>query len=226
MKAFTLHLCFAGAVCIFSCASRAATIQESYGLVGVNFLTGNSVNAPLPGFNSGLGKLTSVAITYDANAVLIEGNALSSRISLFDPAGILLDTISFPTMTGRAQQGEMGSFNVPVADLLDFENPGIVDLELTPFTTCRGSASTPSGCNEFTGAVSGQVTYDFTPAAAPEPVNLALFGVGLTTLGLWRRLNRRHAKLMSTLSSINANRRTSLHHPFPLPHPSRKNLPL
>jgi hypothetical protein len=165
MKAFPLRLGLAGALCMFSSATRAATIQESYGLVAVNFLTGNSVNAPIAGFNSGLGTLTSVAITYEASAVLLEGNALSSRISVFDPAGTLLETISFPTMTGRAQQVEMGSFNVLAEDLLDFESSGTVDLELTPFTACRGSASTPSGCNEFTGAVSGQVTYDFTPTA-------------------------------------------------------------
>jgi len=236
MKAFTLRLYLAAALYTFSSETRAATIQENYGLVAVNFLTGDSVNAPLTGFNSGLGTLTSVAITYDASAVLLQGNALSSRISLFDPAGILLETVSFPIMTGRAQKVEMGSFSVPVADLLDFESPGTVDLELTPFTACRGSASTPSGCNEFTGAVSGQVTYDFTPAAAPEPANLALLGVGLTILCLWRSL-RPHVGRPVTPSpaavmpnycllfpQFNAHRRTSLHHPLPLPHPSRKNL--
>jgi expansin (peptidoglycan-binding protein) len=187
MKTFTLLLSLAGALFTFSSATQAAMMQENYGLVGVNFLTGNPVNAPVTAFHNGLGTLTSIAISYEASAVLLEGNAISSRISIFDPAGALLDSIAFPNMTGRAQQVEMGSFNVPATDLLDFESAGAVDLNLTPFTACHGSASTPTGCNEFTSAVSGQVTYDFTPVAAPEPAAPALVATGLIAFGLWRR---------------------------------------
>ena len=190
MKAFTLRLCLASALCTLSGEARAAMIQESYGPVGVDFLSGNSVNAAVTGFASGLGTLSSVAITFDAGAVLLEGNAISSKIGIYDSSGTLLETILFPSMTGRAQQIEMGNFAVPAADLGDFESVGNVDLKLDPTTACRGSAPTPSGCNAFTGSVSGEVTYDFTPSAAPEPACLGLLAIGLTTLGLWHRVRK------------------------------------
>jgi hypothetical protein len=115
MKALTLHLCLAGALGSFCGAARAAVIQESYGPVGVNFLTGAAESAAFAGFNSELGALSSVVITYSANAVLLEGNAISSRISVDDSSSTLLEEITFPSITGRAQQVETGNFTVPVA---------------------------------------------------------------------------------------------------------------
>ncbi len=179
--------------------AHATTIQDDYGIFAVNFLTGSPVNGALPGFNPALGSLTAVDFKYVASAVLLQGTAQSSQITIDDSTGTLLTDITFPMITGRADQVEMGSFAVPAADLADFESTGNVDLTLDGFTACRGSANTPTGCSEFTGAVSGQVSYIYTPAptpttpmsAAPEPNSLLLFACGLLAAALAiRRLRR------------------------------------
>ena len=190
MKLIMLRLCVAAAVCSLSIPAQAGTITENYGLTAVDFLSGNPVNSAVLGFNSTLGSLSSIVVTYAAGATLVQGNAISSSIKIEDPAGALLRTIQFGNMTGRAQQSASGTFNVPVADFPDFLNAGKIDLTLVPFTACRGSAMTPTGCSAFTGLVGGTVTYDFNPPAGPatpEPPSLAMLSAGLVAFGLWRR---------------------------------------
>jgi hypothetical protein len=175
--------CCLAALCVFSGqasgAAIGATIEDSYGVFSVNFLNNNPVTGALPGFNPALGTLDGAVFTFDSSAVLIQGTALSSEIEIEDSTGTLLTTITFGQMVGRDQQVETGSFTVPTADLGDFQSAGNVDLTIVGHTACRGSASTPSGCNEFSGAVDGQVTYTYTPASVPEPASLPLFASGL-----------------------------------------------
>src|SRR5215469_8462150 len=123
---------------------RAATVQYNYGPVRVNLLGGPSVNTPLQGFNPALGTLDSINLSYSATAILLEGDALSTRIGI-DDGTALLATISFPLLIGRVEQTETGTFTVPISDWTDFETAGTVDLTSTPFTACRGSAPAPSG---------------------------------------------------------------------------------
>ena len=178
--------------------ARAATVQFNYGIVSVNFLTGNNVNATLHGFDPTLGTLDAVDVSFSASAVLLQGNAISSRIRVYDGT-TLLDTITFPNMVGRAQQAESGAFTVPAANLADFETAGTVDLTLTPFTACRGSAPTPSGCNGFNANVGGTVTYTYTPASipssVPEPRTTVLFTVGLICAAFFRCCPREFARI-------------------------------
>ncbi len=192
MRLSVLRVSASAAFFILSICSpvHAGTVQESFGLTGVYFLSGGTVDSALPGFNSSHGTLTSVAVTYSATAVLLEGNAISSTIKIEDPHGVLLSTITFPNMTGRAEQSESGSFTVPASDFADFLSTGNIDLQLIPFTACRGSAMTPTGCNGFSANVGGTMTYGFNPPAGPttpEPATLAMLSAGLVVFGLWRR---------------------------------------
>ena len=143
--------------------------------------------------------MDEVTFTFDAGAVLLQGSAVSSQIRIEDSTGTLLTDITFPQMTGRAQQTETGSFTILLADLADFQSAGNVDLTLVGFTACRGSAPTPTGCNGFTGAVGGQVTYTYTPSntptSVPEPTTLSLVAGGVTAMSLaLRRRKARHLK--------------------------------
>ncbi|HKE28617.1 MAG TPA: PEP-CTERM sorting domain-containing protein [Bryobacteraceae bacterium] len=169
---------------------RAATVQYNYGPVRVNFLGGPSVNTPLQGFNPALGTLDSINLSYSATAILLEGDALSTRIGI-DDGTALLATISFPLLIGRVEQTETGTFTVPISDWTDFETAGTVDLTSTPFTACRGSAPTPSGCEAFEGRESGTVTYTYTPpvetSTVPEPGTIAFFAAGLMGISLAAR---------------------------------------
>lgn len=179
-----------------SSRAQAATIQDNYGPFDVNFLTGQVVTGSLPGFNPALGTLDAVTLSYSSSAVLLTGNAISSQIRIQDSAGTLLKDITFPTMNGRAQQAENGSFSVPVSDLIDFESSGNIQLTLTPFTACRGSADTPTGCNGFTGIVEGQVTYTYTPVSTtPEPAAFGLCLLGFAGAGVARQVRRNRASL-------------------------------
>lgn len=188
-----LELCLLLATGTLGLAGQAspATINDNFGPAGVNFLTGATISAAVPGFNPALGTLTMAAFTYQSSAVLLIGNAISSDIRINDPNGTLVATIVFPNITGRAQQAENGSFNIPSADLNGFLSVGNVDLRLSPFTACRGSAHTPTGCIGFSGVIDGSVVYTYTPVspaptAAPEPLSLALLGAGFILFGLWR----------------------------------------
>jgi len=181
-------LFFVAALCAFCAQVPADTIQDSFGAFSVNFLSGASVTGALPGFNPSLGTLDGIAFSYTSSAVLLEGDANSSNIKIYDSVGTLLTQIVFPMMVGRAEQTKTGNFSVPANDLADFESTGNIDLTLSPSTACRGRADTPSGCQTFTGSIDGQVTYTYTPAtpaspsAAPEPQSLWLLAAGLGAL--------------------------------------------
>jgi hypothetical protein len=192
-------LCCLAALGAFCAPVDATTIQDKYGVFSVNFLTSTPVSGALPGFNPALGALEGVAFTFDASAVLLQGSAVASQIRIEDSSGTLLTDISFPQMTGRAQQIEAGSFTVPLADLADFQSAGNADVTLVGFTVCRGSAPTPTGCNGFTGAVGGQVTYSYTPSytptSVPEATTLLLVASGVIAISLvMRRREARHLK--------------------------------
>lgn len=178
----------------FPAAASASTIEQDYGNIGVDFLSDASVNTDIPEFDPVLGSLSAIDLSYSASAVLIEGDALSSYIGILD-GETLLGRIFFPSMVGREEQSESGSFSIPAADWSDFETAETTELTFTPFTACRGSADTPSGCSEFTGILSGAVTYTYTPApAAPEPKSLVLFFAGLIVIGACRLSLLPHAK--------------------------------
>ncbi|HKD09514.1 MAG TPA: hypothetical protein VKB79_26650 [Bryobacteraceae bacterium] len=173
-----------------SCAcADASTIQFSYGPVSVNFLGGGAVTQGFTAFDPALGTLSQVDISFTASAVLMQGNAISSHISIDDNT-TLLDQISFPNMVGRAQKVVSGNFLVPQAVWADFETIGPVDLMFVPFTACRGSAPTPTGCAGFGASISGNITYTYTPTAptsgTPEPATFALLGACVIVLGFVR----------------------------------------
>ncbi|HLH20034.1 MAG TPA: PEP-CTERM sorting domain-containing protein [Bryobacteraceae bacterium] len=177
---FRLLICLAASVGALPASVSTAAIQYNYSLAGIDFLTGNHLDLPVQGFSPTLGTLNAIDFSFAASAVLVQGDAISSRIQIFD-GGALLDTITFPTMMGRAEQTESGTFAVPITGWTDFETAGTVHLTATPFTACRGSAPTPSGCNDFTGRLSGAVTYTYAPAPSPvpEPDTILLFATGL-----------------------------------------------
>jgi hypothetical protein len=183
-------------LCALAAAAHASTMTDSFGLVSVNFLSGGNTTLPVQGFDPALGTLSSVDITYASTATLLLGNAISSRIQFY-LGGDLLSQINFPNMTGRAQQSESGTFTVPAVDVAGFEAPGTVDLTLSPFTACRGTAPTPSGCEGFSAKVASQVTYTYTPAVAtataPEPSSFLLLGAALIGVGLLRRSSKPNA---------------------------------
>ena len=187
---FTIRHMACAICCVFAAGAHAATITDNIGLVNVNFLTGANTTLPAPGFDPALGTLTSIDLSYSATATLLQGDALSSRIRIYLGSD-LLSQINFPSMTGRAQQTESGTFTVSAVDLPGFETPGTVDLTLTPFTACRGTAPTPSGCNAFTANLTGAVTYTYNPpaasATAPEPPSFLLLGAALVGAGMLRR---------------------------------------
>lgn len=175
--------------------ARATSIQENYGTFAVNFLTATPVTGTVPGFNPALGTLDTIQFSYSASAVLFQGTALGTTIAITDPSNTTLANILFPEMTGRAQQTESGAFSIPQNDLVNFESASPISLILQPRTACRGSANTPSGCSEFSGSLSGQVTYNYTPAPLPTPEAgpLPLLATGAVILGCGMR-RRRGAK--------------------------------
>jgi hypothetical protein len=185
-------LCSLAVLCVFGHQAYATTLQEKFGVFSVNFLTGNTVTGALPAFNPSLGTLDSVAFTYQSSAVLLQGTAMSTRIAIHDSQGTLLTTINFPLMTGRDQQIQDGTFSAPAADLADFEGIGNVNLTLQGLTACRGPAATPTGCNAFSGAVGGQVSYAYTPTTVPEPNTIPLFSgvTGAFLVTRWRGATR------------------------------------
>jgi hypothetical protein len=188
LRIFTQPSCIVALLWASSAFAHASTIQYNYGRTVVNFLTGGSVNAALQGFDPALGTLSAIDVTYSASDVLLQGDAQSSNIAIYDD-NTLLARISFPPMVGRDQQLESGGFLVPAADWSGFETAGLTDLTFTPFTACRGTAATPSGCNEFTASVSGAVAYTYTPASSvPEPGSFILIAIGLIVVGIAGRV--------------------------------------
>jgi len=193
MKRFRVFRAVATALCILSRQAAGSTLQEAFDVRGLNFLTANTITTSIRGFNPSLGTLTGVSVTYDSAAVLLQGNAISSRIIVNDPMGNQVGTINFPNMTGRDEQVRMGGFPAPAADISDFENSADISLSFEGTTACRGSAPTLSGCFGFSGEVTGQVNYSYGAMAnAPEPRSFELFvgGVILAFLGTRLRAAR------------------------------------
>jgi hypothetical protein len=189
IRRFVCALSLFGASC--ACAD-ASTIQFGYGPVTVNFLGGGTVTQGFTAFDPALGTLSQIDISFNASAVLLQGNAISSNIRIDDNT-TLLDQIDFPNMVGRAQKVVSGNFLVPQAVWANFKTAGPVDLTFTPFTACRGSALTPTGCAGFSARISGNITYTYTAitpsSGTPEPATFALLGLGVIVLGFLRVFN-------------------------------------